>query len=63
MTTDAEPLLTSREVAALLRVSAATLSRWRDRGDGPAWLELAPGIPRYEADVIARWREDRRRER
>lgn len=45
-----ERLMTSKEVAALLRVSEATLCRWRQREDGgpiPAvWLG---GLPRYRA--------------
>lgn len=48
-------LMTSKEVAALLSVSEATLCRWRRRPDGgpiPAvWL---CGVPRYRAvDVYA----------
>jgi predicted DNA-binding transcriptional regulator AlpA len=57
-----EALLTSREVAALLRVSQSTLSRWRERGDGPAWVNLG-GLPRYELDEIRSWVKDVRHER
>ena len=39
-----EPLLTSKEVAALLQVSASTLCRWREHHDGPPWINLG-GIP------------------
>jgi len=56
-----EVLLTSREVAALLRISPSTLSRWRDQGSGPAWSSLN-GIPRYEADKVASWVKDCARE-
>lgn len=46
-----EPLLTSQEVATLLRVSQATLSRWRTQDKGPVWVNLH-GMPRYRrADV------------
>jgi predicted DNA-binding transcriptional regulator AlpA len=51
-----EPLLTSKEVAALLQVSASTLCRWRDHHDGPPWINLG-GIPRYRAHDLARWTE------
>lgn len=44
-------LLTSRDVASLLRVSPSTLSRWRDSGTGPSWSDLN-GIPRYRADDV-----------
>ena len=51
-----EPLLTSKEVAALLQVSASTLCRWREHHDGPPWINLG-GIPRYRAHDLARWTE------
>ncbi|HAM13967.1 MAG TPA: DNA-binding protein, partial [Microbacterium sp.] len=34
------PLLDSREVAAYLKVSESTLSRWRSAGTGPPFLRL-----------------------
>lgn len=54
-----ESLLTSREVAEILRVSPATLSRWRDRNVGPAWSDFY-GMPRYELETVARWVQDQR---
>jgi predicted DNA-binding transcriptional regulator AlpA len=57
-----EALLTSREVAAILRVSPSTLSRWRDRGEGPAWVDLG-GMPRYQLDEIRSWVKDVAHER
>lgn len=54
-----ERLLTSREVADILRVSPSTLSRWRDRGDGPPWLDLG-GLPRYALEDLRRWSDDQR---
>ena len=53
-------LLTSAEVARLLNVSQATLSRWRDRGNGPAWSSLGGTIPRYSTADVARYVENRR---
>jgi predicted site-specific integrase-resolvase len=57
-----EALLTSRDVSALLRVSVSTLCRWRDRGDGPPWLNLA-GVPRYRLDDVSAWLQAQRHER
>ena len=50
-------LLTSQEVAQMLRVDRSTLSRWRTQGTGPRVVYLSPGSPRYlEKDVTA-WLE------
>ena len=56
--TEITPLLTSREVAQLLHVSTATLSRWRDRREGPSWVDLR-GIPRYRIQDIRTWTDQR----
>lgn len=48
------PLLDSREVAAYLKVSESTLSRWRSAGTGPPFLRLG-GIARYRLDAMDRW--------
>lgn len=50
-----EPLLTSEEVAAWLRVSEATLCRWRKIGHGPAALWLSDTCPRYERADVQAW--------
>ncbi|WP_417512087.1 helix-turn-helix transcriptional regulator [Microbacterium sp.] len=47
-------LLTSKETAGFLRVSEATLSRWRTAREGPAWVNTQ-GIPRYRADDLEGW--------
>lgn len=57
-TTTLDRLLTSKEVAALLRVSQSTLCRWRETHEGPPWVSLG-SIPRYRAVDIARWTESR----
>jgi predicted DNA-binding transcriptional regulator AlpA len=54
--TQLQPLLTSKEVAALLQVSASTLCRWRDHRQGPPWINLG-GIPRYRTDDLTNWTE------
>lgn len=51
-----EQLLTSKDVAALLQVSASTLCRWRESHQGPPWIKLG-GIPRYRALDLSRWTE------
>lgn len=47
-------LLTSREVGALLRVSEATLSRWRHFKTGPAFVDM-PGVIRYRWEDVERF--------
>ncbi|HNV40319.1 MAG TPA: helix-turn-helix domain-containing protein [Ornithinibacter sp.] len=51
------PLMHSREVAAYLKVSESTLSRWRSAGTGPPFLRLG-GIARYRLDAVDRWLAD-----
>lgn len=48
------PLMHSREVAAYLKVSESTLSRWSSAGTGPPFLRLG-GIARYRLDALDRW--------
>lgn len=48
------PLLDSREVAACLKVSEATLSRWRNDKKGPPFLRMG-GITRYRLDAVEAW--------
>src|SRR5918998_2839108 len=47
-------LMTTTEVAGLLRVDPSTLSKWRSCGQGPRATWLTPSTPRYaRADVLA----------
>ena len=48
------PLMDSREIAAYLKVSESTLSRWRSAGQGPLFLRLG-GIARYRIDAVDAW--------
>lgn len=48
------PLMDSREVAAYLKVSESTLSRWRSAGTGPPFIRLG-GIARYRLDAVDAW--------
>lgn len=50
-------LLTSREVAAALQVSPATLCRWRQTGHGPRVVWLSPYAPRYRPEDVTKWLE------
>ncbi len=52
----ASPLMDSREVAAYLKVSESTLSRWRAEKKGPPFLRLG-SIARYRLDRIDAWLE------
>lgn len=51
------PLMDSREIAAYLKVSESTLSRWRSAGQGPPFLRLG-GIARYRIDAVDAWLTD-----
>ena len=48
-------LLTTSEVAELLRVNRSTLSRWRSLGVGPRVTWLSPSIPRYQRSDVVEW--------
>jgi hypothetical protein len=50
-------IMTSAEVGRLLRVSPATLCRWRQRGSGPRVLWLSPRVPRYLLTDVQQWIE------
>ena len=52
-----QPLLKSREVAAILGVSEPTLSRWRAAHEGPPHVNLN-GIPRYRVEDVERYVND-----
>ena len=53
----AHELMTSSEVAAVLRVSQATLCRWRQTGTGPRVLWLSARLPRYLWRDVEKWLE------
>lgn len=48
------PLLTARQVAELLGVSAETVLRWTRRGELPA-IRLPGGALRYRAEALEDW--------
>lgn len=49
---DLPELMTRREVAGLLRVSQACLSRWAQAGTGPRCLWLSATVPRYRREDV-----------
>ena len=51
-------LLTARDVADLLGVSAETVLRWTRRGELPA-IRLPGGAIRYREDKVDGWLEER----
>ena len=48
-------LMTTAEVAELLKVNRSTLSRWRSLGIGPRVTWLSPSIPRYQRADVQDW--------
>ncbi len=66
-TSDAiEPLVRPEEVARILQVSLATLSRWRQAGAGPSYVKLENGrqnVVRYERSAVEAFLAANRRSR
>lgn len=52
-----EALLTSRQVAQWLGISASTLCRMRQEGRGPQVVWLSGSTPRYRREDVADWLE------
>jgi predicted DNA-binding transcriptional regulator AlpA len=52
---DVPELLTTAEVAALLKVNRPTLSRWRSAGAGPRVTWLTANLPRYQRADVVEW--------
>lgn len=48
------PLRDSREIAAFLRVSESTLSRWRAEKKGPPSIRIG-GVTRYRIEQVEQW--------
>ncbi len=58
-----EPLMTEREVAALLGISVRTVQDWRQSGDGPPFLKLSNrkrGAVRYDPRDLQAFVRERR---
>lgn len=52
---DMPELLTTAEVAAMLRVNRTMLGRWRSLGAGPRVTWLSANIPRYQRADVVEW--------
>ena len=51
-------LLTTNEVARLLRVNPSTVRRWRLDGVGPRHIKIG-GVYRYPRPLLAEWIDQR----
>lgn len=54
-----ETLLRTGEAASFLRVSTATLARWRMVGSGPAYIKSGPRIVVYRKSELLNWQNSR----
>lgn len=54
-------LLTSAEVAERLGITPRTLTEWRIRGYGPAFIEIAKRNIRYDSSDLENWLLSRKR--
>jgi hypothetical protein len=50
-----DPLMTRREFCDQAKICAKTLQRIELRGDGPAAIEIMPGVRRYRQSAIDAW--------
>lgn len=50
-----EPLLTTEEVAKLLRVQPRTVDDWRLNGDGPDFVPISKNVVRYRPSAVDRF--------
>lgn len=52
-------LLTAREVAEILGVSAETILRWHQKGTGPPAIRLPSGAFRFSPGALEAWLAER----
>jgi len=60
-TREADELLSTREVAAWLKIDITSLENWRRVGHGPACSKLTPGLTspvRYRRGDVEKWLTD-----
>jgi excisionase family DNA binding protein len=57
-----DKLLTQQQLAAELQVSLRTLERWRQEGNGPAFIRVGRA-PRYRRADIDAWLDQQRKTR
>ena len=58
ITTD-DDLLTTEELARIMRVAPITLQHWRAESRGPAWLKLGKAV-RYQREAVAQFYAENR---
>ena len=54
-------LLTPKEAAHRLKLSASWLAKSRMRGDGPPYIKVGPRAIRYAEAALAQWMKSRQR--
>lgn len=50
-----DAMLPVKQLSALLGVSALTLYRWREGGNGPPFVRLSPGRIGYPVGAYRKW--------
>jgi hypothetical protein len=56
-----ETLLYPKEAAKFLRVDENTLAKWRQKGNGPAYVKISSRAIRYELSELERFKEELKR--
>ena len=51
-------MLTTKDVAARLKVAEVTVKRWRSEGAGPPFTKIGASV-RYEAEKLDAWIAER----
>ena len=58
-----DDLLSPREAAPLVRLAESTLAKMRQRGDGPAYIQISKRRVAYRLSAIDSWLKARERTR
>lgn len=54
-------LMTTADLAALLQVHPDVVKRWRQTGEGPAFVTLSRTAVRYQPRAVSDWLDSRQR--
>ena len=54
-------LMTTDDLAALLQVHPDVVKRWRQTGEGPAFVTLSRTAVRYQPRAVSEWLDSRQR--
>lgn len=52
---DDDEIMTTTDVATVLKVPAGTLKQWRSTGRGPRWFRLSERSVRYRRSDVDAW--------